>query len=166
MLKMAKAMTEEEIEASAKYFVQQKLRRRVCVIESLRIRGPRRAALDYEEVGGTEDLEARMLEVTDELPRHERRDDRLEDMAGVPPGKHHSRQTPRPRPPGSDPARQDGGLRHLPRPQTHGHRQGSAHCRAPAYLPAAAAPGLPQRHAHGRSRGAVEPWSTSSTLRR
>jgi cytochrome c553 len=86
MLKIAKAMTDEEIEASARYFAQQKLRRRVYVIESLRIPRAERAAWIYEEVGGTEDLEERLLEVTNELPRHERRDDRLEYMAYVPPG--------------------------------------------------------------------------------
>jgi cytochrome c553 len=86
MLKIAKAMTEEEIEASAKYFAQQKLRRRVYVIESLRIPRAERAAWIYEEVGGTEDLDGRMLEVTNELVRHERRDDRLEYLAYVPPG--------------------------------------------------------------------------------
>jgi cytochrome c553 len=86
MLKIAKAMTEEEIDESAKYFAQQKLRRRVYVIESLRIPRAERAAWIYEEVGGTEDLEERLLEVTNELPRHERRDDRLEYMAYVAPG--------------------------------------------------------------------------------
>ena len=86
MLKIAKAMTDEEIDASAKYFAQQKLRRRVYVIESLRIPRAERAAWIYEEVGGTEDLEERLLEVTNELARHERRDDRLEYMAYVPPG--------------------------------------------------------------------------------
>jgi len=86
MLKIAKAMTDEEIESSAKYFAQQKLRRRVYVIESLRIPRAERAAWIYEEVGGTEDLEERLLEVTNELSRHERRDDRLEYLAYVPPG--------------------------------------------------------------------------------
>ena len=86
MLKIARAMTDEEIDESAKYFAQQKLRRRVYVIESLRIPRAERAAWIYEEVGGTEDLEDRLLEVTNELARHERRDDRLEYMAYVPPG--------------------------------------------------------------------------------
>ncbi|HYJ39698.1 MAG TPA: c-type cytochrome [Steroidobacteraceae bacterium] len=86
MLKIARAMTDEEIDESAKYFAQQKLRRRVYVIESLRIPRAERAAWIYEEVGGTEDLEGRLLEVTNELSRHERRDDRLEYMAYVPPG--------------------------------------------------------------------------------
>ena len=86
MLKIAKAMTEEEIDASAKYFAQQKLRRRVYIIESLRIPRAERAAWIYEEVGGTEDLEGRLLEVTNELVRHERRDDRLEYLAYVAPG--------------------------------------------------------------------------------
>jgi cytochrome c553 len=86
MQKSAKAMTEQEIDESAKYFAQQKLRRRVYVIESLRIPRAERAAWIYEEVGGTEDLGDRLLEVTNELARHERRDDRLEYMAYVPPG--------------------------------------------------------------------------------
>jgi cytochrome c553 len=86
MLKIARAMTEDEIDASAKYFAQQKLRRRVYVLESLRIPRAERAAWIYEEVGGTEDLDGRLLEVTNELVRHERRDDRLEYMAYVPPG--------------------------------------------------------------------------------
>ena len=86
MVKAAKAMTDQEIDASAKYFSQQKLRRRVYVIESLRIPRAERAAWIYEEVGGTEDLDGRLLEVTNELARHERRDERLEYLAYVPPG--------------------------------------------------------------------------------
>jgi cytochrome c553 len=86
MVKIAKAMTDQEIDDSAKYFAQQKLRRRVYVIESLRIPRAERAAWIYEEVGGTEDLEDRLLEVTNDLVRHERRDDRLEYLAYVPPG--------------------------------------------------------------------------------
>jgi cytochrome c553 len=86
MIRIAKAMNDEEIEASARYFSQQKLRRRVYVLESLRIPRAERAAWIYEEVGGTEDLEDRLLEVTNELVRHERRDDRLEYTAYVPPG--------------------------------------------------------------------------------
>ena len=86
MLKIAKAMTDAEIDESAKYFAQQKLRRRVYVIESLRIPRAERAAWIYEEVPGTEDLEDRLIEVTNELVRHERRDDHLEYSAYVPPG--------------------------------------------------------------------------------
>jgi cytochrome c553 len=86
MLKIAKAMTDAEIDESAKYFAQAKLRRRVYVMESLRIPRAERAAWIYEEVPGTEDLEDRLLEVTNELVRHERRDDRLEYLAYVPPG--------------------------------------------------------------------------------
>jgi cytochrome c553 len=86
MLKAAQAMTEAEIDESARFFAQQRMRRRVYVIESLRIPRAERAAWIYEEVGGTEDLDNRLLEVTNELARHERRDDRLEYMAYVPPG--------------------------------------------------------------------------------
>jgi len=86
MHKIARAMTDAEIDESAKYFAQQKLRRHVWVIESLRIPRAEPAAWIYVEVGGTEDLEDRLLEVTNELERHERRDDRLEYTAYVPPG--------------------------------------------------------------------------------
>ena len=143
MLKIAKAMTDAEIDESAKYFAQQKLRRRVYVIESLRIPRAERAAWIYEEVPGTEDLEDRLLEVTNELVRHERRDDRLEYSAYVPPGSIGARQAPRRH------GRwwQDAALRHLPSRESQGHRQDSADRRPVAYLPAAADAGIPQRHA-------------------
>jgi cytochrome c553 len=86
MIKVARAMTDQEIDDSAKYFAQQKLRRRVYVIESLRIPRAEPDAWIYYEHGGTEDLGDRMLEVTQDLTRHERRDDRLEYLAYVPPG--------------------------------------------------------------------------------
>lgn len=86
MIKIAKAMTDKEIDESAAYFSQQKLKRRVYVIESLRIPRAEPAAWIYYEHGGTEDLGDRMLEVTQDLTRHERRDDRLEYLAYVPPG--------------------------------------------------------------------------------
>jgi cytochrome c553 len=86
MVKLAKALTDQEIDDSARYFSQQKLRRRVYVIESLRIPRAERAAWIWQEYSGTEDLGGRMLEVTQDLTRHERRDDRLEYLAYVPPG--------------------------------------------------------------------------------
>ncbi|HUQ09821.1 MAG TPA: c-type cytochrome [Steroidobacteraceae bacterium] len=86
MIKIAKAMTDQEIDDSAKYFSQQKLKRRVYVIDQLRIPRAEPAAWIYVEHGGTEDLDGRLLEVTQDLTRHERRDDRLEYLAYVPPG--------------------------------------------------------------------------------
>lgn len=86
MVKIAKAMNDQEIDEAAKYFSQQKLRRRVYMVESLRIPRAENAAWIYVEHGGTEDLGDRMLEVTQDLTRHERRDDRLEYLAYVPPG--------------------------------------------------------------------------------
>jgi cytochrome c553 len=86
MIKIAKAMNDQEIDEASKYFSQQKLRRRVYVVESLRIPRAENAAWIYFEHGGTEDLGDRMLEVTQDLTRHERRDDRLEYLAYVPPG--------------------------------------------------------------------------------
>lgn len=86
MIRIAKAMNDQEIDEAAKYFSQQKLRRRVYVIESLRIPRAEPAAWIYVEHAGMEDLGGRMLEVTQDLTRHERRDDRLEYLAYVPPG--------------------------------------------------------------------------------
>lgn len=86
MAKLAHALKDEEIDESAKYFAQQKLRRHVWIVESLRIPRAEPKAWIYEEVGGTEDLEKRLLEVTNSIDRHERRDDRLEYTAYVPPG--------------------------------------------------------------------------------
>lgn len=86
MVKVARAMNDKEIDESAKYFAQQKLRRHVWVVESLRIPRAEPAAWIYQEVGGTEDLTGRLLEVTNALDRHERRDDRLEYTAYAPPG--------------------------------------------------------------------------------
>ena len=86
MVRVAKAMTDAEIDESAKYFSAQKLRRQTYVVESLRIPRAERAAWLYYEHGGTEDLEGRLIEVTQDLVRHERRDDRLEYIAYAPPG--------------------------------------------------------------------------------
>lgn len=86
MIKIARAMTDQEIDDAAKYFSQQKLKRRVYVIDQLRIPRAEPAAWIYVEHDGTEDLDGRLLEVTQDLTRHERRDDRLEYLAYVPPG--------------------------------------------------------------------------------
>jgi cytochrome c553 len=86
MVKLARVLTDKEIDESAKYFSQFKLRRHVWVVESLRIPRAEAAAWIYQEWNGTEDIEGRLLEVTNALDRHERRDDRLEYTAYVPPG--------------------------------------------------------------------------------
>jgi len=86
MVASVKSLTDAEIDAAAKFFAQQKLGRRVWVIESLRIPRAEPEAWIYKEVGGTEDLGDRMLEVTTEIERHERRDPKLTYTAYVPPG--------------------------------------------------------------------------------
>jgi cytochrome c553 len=83
---VAQNMTDAEIDESAKYFAQQKLGRRVQVIEGIRIPRAEPAHWVYEEVGGTEDLEERMLEVAPDIARHELRDDRMQYNAYVQPG--------------------------------------------------------------------------------
>ena len=83
---VAAALTDAEIDESAKYFSQQKLGRRVWVAEAINI--PRADPSDwvYKEVGGTEDLGTRLLEVAPDITRHQYRDDRMQYTAYVPPG--------------------------------------------------------------------------------
>ena len=82
----SKRLTDQEIDEAARYFAQQKLRRRVWVIEGLRMPRVEPAAWVYAELGGMEDVEVRVIEATPDLELHERRDDRLEYHAYVPPG--------------------------------------------------------------------------------
>jgi len=83
---VAAAMTDEEIDETAKYFSQQKLGRRVWVAEAINI--PRAEPSDwvYKSVGGSEDLGQRLIEVAPDITRHQRRDDRMQYTAYVPPG--------------------------------------------------------------------------------
>ncbi len=82
----SKGLTDQQIDEAAQYFSQQKLLRRVWVVEGLRMPRVEPAAWIYKELDGMEDLEVRLLEATLDLERHERRDDRLEYNAYVPPG--------------------------------------------------------------------------------
>jgi cytochrome c553 len=83
---VAVAMTDAEIDETAKFFSQQKLGRRVYVVESINI--PRAEPSDwvYKEVGGSEDLGDRLLEVAPDITRHQYRDDKMQYTAYVPPG--------------------------------------------------------------------------------
>jgi cytochrome c553 len=83
---LSAALKDEEIDASASYFAQLKLKRRHYVIESVNI--PRAEPSDwvYKEVGGSEELGARLLEVAPDITRHQRRDDRMQYTVYVPPG--------------------------------------------------------------------------------
>jgi cytochrome c553 len=86
MHKAAKGLTDQEIDDSARYFSQQKLLRRVWVIEGLNMPRLEPVAWVYKEIGGMDSIEDRLLEATPDIERHERRDDRLEYNAYVPPG--------------------------------------------------------------------------------
>lgn len=83
---IAAAMTDAEIDASAAYFAQQKLARRVWVVESLNIPRAEPADWVYQEVGGSEDLGDRLLEVAPDITRHQLRDPNLQYTVYVPPG--------------------------------------------------------------------------------
>jgi cytochrome c553 len=86
MHEVALAMTDAEIDETAKFFAAQKLARRVWVVESVNI--PRAEPSDwvYKEVGGSEELGDRLLEVAPDITRHQYRDDRMQYTAYVPPG--------------------------------------------------------------------------------
>jgi cytochrome c553 len=86
MHKVSATLTDEEIDASAKYFAQQKLPRRHFVVEGINI--PRAEPSDwvYKEVNGTEDLGDRLVEVAPDITRHQRRDDRMQYTVYAPPG--------------------------------------------------------------------------------
>ena len=83
---LSAALTDADIDASALYFSQQKLARRHYVIEAINIPRAEEAAWIYKEVSGSEDLGDRVIEVAPDMTRHERRDDRLQYTAYVPPG--------------------------------------------------------------------------------
>lgn len=86
MQDIAATMTDAEIDETAKFFSQQKLGRRVYVVEGINI--PRAEPSDwvYKEVGGSEDLGDRLLEVAPDITRHQYRDDRMQYTAYAPPG--------------------------------------------------------------------------------
>jgi cytochrome c553 len=86
MQTVAEALTDEEIEASAKYFAQQKLARRHYVVEGINIPRAEPAFWVYKEVDGTEDLGERLLEVAPDITRHERRDPKMQYTVYAPPG--------------------------------------------------------------------------------
>jgi len=86
MLAVAAAMTDAEIDESARYFAQQKLRRRHYVVEGVNIPRAEPAFWVYKEVGGSEDLGERLLEVAPDIQRHERRDDRMQYTVYAPAG--------------------------------------------------------------------------------
>ncbi len=83
---LSATLTDAEIDAAALYFSQQKLARRHYVIESINIPRAEEAGWVYKEVGGSEDLGDRVIEVAPDMTRHERRDDRMQYTAYVPPG--------------------------------------------------------------------------------
>lgn len=83
---VAAAMSDEDIDASAKYFSQQKLARRHYVVEGINIPRAEPAFWVYQEVGGSEDLGQRLVEVAPDITRHERRDPRMQYTVYAPPG--------------------------------------------------------------------------------
>jgi len=86
MQAVAAALTDQEIDESARYFAQQKLARRHYVVEGINIPRAEAAAWVYKEVDGTEDLGERLVEVAPDITRHERRDPKMQYTVYAPPG--------------------------------------------------------------------------------
>ncbi|MFL6548417.1 MAG: c-type cytochrome [Povalibacter sp.] len=88
MLLGASHLTDGEIDAASGYFSRQVLGERVKVVEATRIPKVVQAAWIYALApeGGEEELGQRIIEVTPDLTRHERRDDRMSYTAYVRPG--------------------------------------------------------------------------------
>lgn len=88
MIRVARLMSNDEIAAAADYFSKQTLGSRVNVVEARRIPKVIRAGWVYarDPSGGEEELGERIVEVTPDIVRHERRDDRMVYTAYVPPG--------------------------------------------------------------------------------
>jgi cytochrome c553 len=88
MLLGASHLSDAEIDAAADFFARQTLAQRVTVIEATSIPKVIPAGWVYAHApqGGEEELGQRIIEVTPDLTRHERRDDRMSYIAYVPPG--------------------------------------------------------------------------------
>ncbi len=86
MQAVAAALTDEEIDESAKYFSEQKLARRHYVVEGINIPRAEPAFWVYKEVEGNEDLGERLVEVAPDITRHERRDPKMQYTVYAPPG--------------------------------------------------------------------------------
>ena len=88
MLQCAAQMTDEEIDASAAYFSKQTLGPRVMVRQGARIPKVAPAHWIYARQPGSQEevLGERIIEIAPDLTRHERRDDRMQYIAYVPPG--------------------------------------------------------------------------------
>ena len=84
----ASHLSDADIEAAADFFSRQTLTKRVDVIETASIPKVIPAGWVYAHApqGGKEALGQRIIEVTPDLTRHERRDDRMSYIAYVPPG--------------------------------------------------------------------------------
>jgi cytochrome c553 len=84
----ARALTDADIDAAAEYYARQTLGLRVEVVQSERIPKVIRAGWVYakDPAGGEELLGDRIIEMTPDFTRHERRDDRMQYVAYVPRG--------------------------------------------------------------------------------
>lgn len=87
MRKVARGADDADVAVAAAYFAAQPLRRRVIVREQATVPRLRMAWIySADPAGGQEPLGERLVEMTPDLERHERRDDTLTYVAYVPPG--------------------------------------------------------------------------------
>ena len=127
MVEIANAITTEEIMAAADYFSALKPRAAIRVAEA--VHAPQTRVVDWHlavaSTPGKEPLGHRIIEVPENLEQFERRDGRSRWVAYVHPRKCSTRAET-----GHLGGRQNGPLRHLPRPGLAGSGSHSRHCRA------------------------------------
>jgi cytochrome c553 len=153
MMEIANAITTEEIKAAADYFSALKPRSAIRVAEA--VNAPKTRVVDWHlavaSTPGKEPLGQRIIEVPENLEQFERRDGRSRWVAYVPPGSVQRGQKLV-----TSGGRQNGPLRHLPRPRLEGSRSNSRHRWALTELPHPTALRLSGRHTRGRRERAHE----------
>lgn len=88
MHRVADSVTAGEARAAAEYFARVPARRHFAVVERAQIPAVYQVAFVYaaKKAGGTEPIDGRLIEIADDLERHELRDPKATYTAFVPPG--------------------------------------------------------------------------------
>lgn len=88
MHRVADSVTATEARAAAEYFARVPARRHFAVVERAQIPAVYQVAFVYavKKAGGTEPIDGRLIEIADDLERHELRDPKATYTAFVPPG--------------------------------------------------------------------------------
>jgi cytochrome c553 len=88
MHRVADSVTAGEARTAAEYFSQTRARRHYAVVERAQIPAVYQVAFVYavKKEGGTEPIDGRLIEIADDIERHELRDPKATYTAFVPPG--------------------------------------------------------------------------------